>query len=103
MRIQRGDVVRVVRITPEDATVAEHTSCWLGYTGEVSTDPQSGEAWVEFQEACAKHGATGAAFRLEERRGAHVVDRLCQSDRRRIDGRPRLPETALAGPGERLA
>lgn len=64
--LSMGDTVKVVRIAPEDATVAEHTSCWLGAVGTIATVPTEGEVWVEFPSTCVRHGATGAVFRLDE-------------------------------------
>lgn len=66
MALSVGDTVRVVRIDPEDATVAEHTGCWLGAVGTVTTAPADGECWVEFPTACARHAATGAVFTPDE-------------------------------------
>jgi hypothetical protein len=64
--LQAGGTVKVVRIDPEDALVAEHTRCWLGAVGTVTAEPTHGEVWVEFPIACSEHGATGAVFRLGE-------------------------------------
>jgi hypothetical protein len=61
-----GDSVKVVRIDPEDATVAEHTACWLGAVGTVATAGLGGEYWIEFPTTCDRHKATGAVFTPDE-------------------------------------
>ncbi len=85
--VKKGDKVKVVRLAAtgveqHDPIVLERTSCFLGLTGTVETEPQSlpyepekgplgritaeGECWVEFDQPCAKHGDTGAVFTVAE-------------------------------------
>lgn len=71
--LNKGDRVKVWRIDAESAEVHEHTSCFLGWEGVVTTAPSfewtpwdRRECWVEFDHSCPRHGDTGGVFLASE-------------------------------------